>query len=157
MSESARVRSSRPCASGSRPDLPHRGARGKRRDLGGPKAVVGKSLGLFGSGKLDGAAQRDTRHGVAKIDVLEALSFPDVIIVGNIDAEWATIGGESDDLKGGEIWCQEVLFFHVFWPRELRNNSLRVGYEGCELLRLFLVDDCYPTFPVGSGIFRVNI
>lgn len=125
-------------------------------NLVAPESVGGKSFGLFRSGELD-SAHGDAWHGVAKIDVLEAHGFSDVIIVGNVDAEWATIGGESDDLKGCEIRCQEVFFLHVFWPRELWNNSLRVGYEGLELLGLFLVDDCYPTFPVGSCVFWVNV
>lgn len=125
-------------------------------NLVGPKSVLGELFGLLWSGKLD-CGDAVAWHGVAEIYVLESNGFSDVIIVRNVDTEWAAVGGESNDLKGGEIRSQELLFLHVIRPWKLWDNLLRVSDERLELLGLFLVDNCYPTFPVGSCIFWVNI
>ena len=55
-------------------------------------------------------------EGVVQEEVLEAFILSDIVIVWDVDTKWTTVGGESDHLKSSKVWCQEVVFLHLFWP-----------------------------------------
>jgi len=58
--------------------------------------VFNHDLGLLGGCKLN-CAHGYASHSVSKVDVLEALVLSDVVVVRDVDTEWAAVGSEGDD------------------------------------------------------------
>lgn len=115
-----------------------------------------QNCSLLSGGELD-ACRFDSWHGVSKIDVFESFGLTDVIIVWNVDAEWATVGCEADDFKCCEIWSQELLFLHLLWPWKQWNDEFRILNQILEFLRFWLVNYCNPALEVSSLVGWVNI
>lgn len=113
-------------------------------------------------GTLLWCGELDCVHGVGAKRVvqeyiLEAFSFSDVIVVWDVDSERAAVCCKANDIESCEVRSEEIFFFHLTRPRKLWDDFLRVDHKLLELARLLLVDNCDPTFIVGTGILRVNV
>lgn len=115
-----------------------------------------QNFSLLSCGKLD-VGRFDSWHGVAKIDVFESFGLTDVIVIWNVDAEWATVGSKADDFKCREVWSQEFLFLHFLWPWKHWNDEFRILNQILEFLRFWLINYRNPALKVASLVGWVNI
>jgi len=95
--------------------------------------------------------------GVAEVHVLESFLFPDVVVVGDIDCVAAVVRSKANYLKSREVGRHELLLFLLLWPRQLRNDSLRVLHQLLEHLALLLVHYRHPGLVVGARVLRVEV
>lgn len=58
---------------------------------------------------------------VAKVDILEAFSLPDVVVVWNVDADGSAGAGKCNDVQTSEVRLQERILLENLVPRQLLN------------------------------------
>jgi len=96
-------------------------------------------------------------HRIVKEHVLEAFVIPDVIVVGDINSERATVSGKRNDVKRGEVGSQERVLLHLTGPWQLRDNLLGGNHEVAELLRLLFIDDSDPALKVAASVLWIDV
>lgn len=57
--------------------------------------------------------------GVAEVDVLEAQMLSDLVVVGDVDADWDATGSEGEHIQAGEVRLLEHIALKGFSPRQV--------------------------------------
>jgi len=83
--------------------------------------VLNHDLCLLWGSKLD-ALHGNAWHSISKVDVLESFIASNIVIVWNVNAEWASITSEANNLECGKVRSKEVVLLHFLWPWQLWNN-----------------------------------
>lgn len=87
---------------------------------------------------------------VAEIDIFEAFSLPDVVVVWNVDADGSSGAGKCNDVQTCEVWLQELVLLVDWVPRQFLNQIVSLNDKLVELSTDLLVNDGYKAFELGS-------
>ena len=118
--------------------------------------VLSQDCWLFIRCELNGVHSVRLKR-IIKEDVLEALIIADVIVVWYVNPQETIVRCETNQVESGEIGRQERIFFHLTWPRQLRDDCLRVDNELLELTTFLLVHNSNPSRKVSTRVLWIYV